>query len=83
MSTPQPRPATDDAAWAATARAALASDDAAFAARFDAGEDIDYDGVSGPVDLGDTGSPTKATIGIFVYDATNTFHNLKYVTGVI
>src|SRR4029079_18237838 len=26
------------------------------------GEDIDYQGVSGPVDLGDTGSPTKATI---------------------
>ncbi len=41
MSTPQPRPASDDAGWAATARAALARDDAAFAARFDAGEDID------------------------------------------
>jgi branched-chain amino acid transport system substrate-binding protein len=47
------------------------------------GKDIDYDGVSGPCDLGDTGSPTKATIGIFQYDATNTYHNLKYVTGVI
>ena len=47
------------------------------------GEDIDYDGVSGPVDLGDTGSPTKATIGIFQYDASNTYKNIKYVTGVI
>ena len=47
------------------------------------GEDIDYDGVSGPVDLGETGSPTKATIGIFEYDETNTFHNVKFVTGVI
>ena len=47
------------------------------------GEDIDYDGVSGPVDLGDTGSPTKATIGIFEYDATNNFKNVKFVTGVI
>ncbi len=47
------------------------------------GEDIDYQGVSGPCDLGDTGSPTKATIGIFQYDATNTYKNLKYVTGVI
>jgi ABC-type branched-subunit amino acid transport system substrate-binding protein len=46
-------------------------------------EDIDYDGVSGPCDLGDTGSPTKATIGIFEYDANNTYHNVKYVTGVI
>jgi branched-chain amino acid transport system substrate-binding protein len=47
------------------------------------GEDIDYNGVSGPVDLGDTGSPTKATIGIFQYIADNTFKNVKYVTGVI
>jgi [protein-PII] uridylyltransferase len=37
----QPQAAFDDAAWAAGARAALAGDDAAFAARFDAGEDID------------------------------------------
>ena len=47
------------------------------------GKDIDYQGVSGPVDLGDTGSPTKATIGIFQYGAGNTYTNLKYVTGVI
>ncbi len=47
------------------------------------GEDIDYNGVSGPVDLGDSGSPTKATIGIFQYDANNTYKNIKYVTGVI
>jgi branched-chain amino acid transport system substrate-binding protein len=47
------------------------------------GKDIDYDGVSGPVDLGKTGSPTKATIGIFQYDASNTYKPVKYVTGVI
>jgi branched-chain amino acid transport system substrate-binding protein len=47
------------------------------------GQDIDYQGVSGPCDLGDTGSPTKATIGIFQYGADNKFKNLKYVTGVI
>ncbi len=47
------------------------------------GEDIDYDGVSGPVDMGPTGSPTKATIGIFQYGADNKYTNLKYVTGVI
>ncbi len=47
------------------------------------GTDIDYDGVSGPVDLGETGSPTKATIGIFEFDASNTFKNVKFVTGVI
>ena len=47
------------------------------------GTDIDYDGVSGPVDMGKTGSPTKATIGIFQYGANNNYTNLKYVTGAI
>ncbi len=47
------------------------------------GEDIDYDGVSGPVDLNETGSPSKATIGIFQYGPDNKFSNLDYVTGVI
>ena len=32
---------------------------------------------------GDTGSPTKATIGIFQYTAANNYKNVKYVTGVI
>ncbi len=41
MSAALPRSPEDDAAWAANARAALARDDEAFAARFDAGEDID------------------------------------------
>lgn len=47
------------------------------------GEDIDYQGVSGPVDLGETGSPTKATIGIFEYQPDNTYKNVDYITGVI
>ncbi|MGI8578050.1 MAG: ABC transporter substrate-binding protein [Nocardioidaceae bacterium] len=47
------------------------------------GKDIDYDGVSGPVDLNSTGSPSKATIGIFEYSKDNTNHNIDYVTGVI
>jgi ABC-type branched-subunit amino acid transport system substrate-binding protein len=47
------------------------------------GKDIDYDGVSGPVDLNSTGSPSKATIGIFQYGEDNTFKNLEYVTGVV
>jgi ABC-type branched-subunit amino acid transport system substrate-binding protein len=49
----------------------------------DNGEDIDYDGVSGPCDLNDTGSPSKATIGIFKYQADNTYKNVKYVLGVV
>ena len=47
------------------------------------GDDIDYEGVSGPVDLNDTGSPAKATIGIFQYGPDNTYKPLDYVTGVI
>jgi branched-chain amino acid transport system substrate-binding protein len=45
--------------------------------------DIDYDGVSGPLEFGDTGSPTAATIGIFEYAADNTFSNEEYITGQI
>jgi len=47
------------------------------------GQDIDYDGVSGPIDFGETGSPTAATIGIFEYLPNNTFENLDYITGQI
>jgi|Tabmets5t2r1_1033131.scaffolds.fasta_scaffold00627_2 ABC-type branched-subunit amino acid transport system substrate-binding protein len=47
------------------------------------GEDIDYDGVSGPCDMNDFGSPSKATIGIFQYQPNNTFTNVDYVTGVV
>ena len=47
------------------------------------GTDIDYDGVSGPIDLNSTGSPSAATIGIFQYNAENSYDNLSYVTGEI
>lgn len=47
------------------------------------GKDIDYDGVSGPVDLGENGSPTKATIGLFEYGPDNTYKPVKYIPGVI
>ncbi|WP_336209197.1 ABC transporter substrate-binding protein [Nonomuraea sp. LPB2021202275-12-8] len=38
-----------------------------------AGKDIDYDGVSGPVDFNDAGDPSVATIGVYQYGADNTF----------
>lgn len=47
------------------------------------GKDIDYDGVSGPIDFNSTGSPSAATIGIFQYKADNTFEPQDYVTGKI
>jgi branched-chain amino acid transport system substrate-binding protein len=49
----------------------------------DPAADIDYDGVSGPLEFGDNGSPTAATIGIFEYAADNTYSNVEYITGQI
>jgi branched-chain amino acid transport system substrate-binding protein len=49
----------------------------------DSGEDIDYEGVSGPINFNGTGSPSAATIGIFEYEANNNFVNEDYVTGEI
>jgi len=45
--------------------------------------DIDYDGVSGPIELGETGSPTAASIGIYEYGADNTFKPVDYISGNI
>jgi Periplasmic binding protein len=42
-----------------------------------AGEDIDYDGKSGPIDLDSFGDPTAASIGIYEYDAKNTVPGLN------
>jgi branched-chain amino acid transport system substrate-binding protein len=47
------------------------------------GADIDYEGVSGPTDMNDFGSPSKATIGIFQYSPDNTYSNINYITGVV
>jgi ABC-type branched-subunit amino acid transport system substrate-binding protein len=47
------------------------------------GEDIDYEGVSGPVNFNGTGSPSAATIGIFEYQANNNFTNVDYIEGDI
>jgi branched-chain amino acid transport system substrate-binding protein len=45
------------------------------------GEDIDYDGVSGPVEFSDVGDPTQATIGIYQYGPDNTYTNVEYREG--
>lgn len=47
------------------------------------GKDIDYDGVSGPVDLNDSGSVNAATIGIQLYGNNNTFKQIDSVSGVL
>jgi branched-chain amino acid transport system substrate-binding protein len=38
-----------------------------------AGKDVDYEGVSGPVDFDDAGDPSAATIGVYQYGEKNTF----------
>ncbi|WP_182526397.1 ABC transporter substrate-binding protein [Nocardioides dongkuii] len=47
------------------------------------GEDIDYNGVSGPIEFGETGSPTAASIGIYEYDAKNKIAPVEYISGAI
>jgi branched-chain amino acid transport system substrate-binding protein len=49
----------------------------------EAGTDIDYDGVSGPVEWSPEGDPTAATVGIFQYGADNTYTNIAYRFGEI
>jgi ABC-type branched-subunit amino acid transport system substrate-binding protein len=48
-----------------------------------AGTDIDYDGVSGPVEFNEAGDPATATIGIYQYGADNNYKNVTYLTGNI
>ncbi|WP_436521853.1 ABC transporter substrate-binding protein [Actinoplanes sp. HUAS TT8] len=52
-------------------------------ALLDAGKDIDYDGVSGPIEFNDAGDPAEATIGIYQYGADNTYKNVGYQSGKI
>ncbi|MBC7632076.1 ABC transporter substrate-binding protein [Aeromicrobium sp.] len=49
----------------------------------DKSADIDYDGVSGPIELGKTGSPTAASIGIYQYDGKNKIAPVDYISGTI
>lgn len=42
----------------------------------DAGTDIDFDGVSGPLDFAGPGEPNKATIEVYGYDAKGKLHTL-------
>jgi ABC-type branched-subunit amino acid transport system substrate-binding protein len=47
------------------------------------GEDIDYQGVSGPADMNDSGSLSKGTIGIFQYKKGNTYAKIDSVSGLV
>lgn len=44
--------------------------------------DIDYDGVSGPIEFSDVGDPTQATIGLYTYGPDNKLTTeVEYVEG--
>ena len=47
------------------------------------GEDIDYEGKSGPTDMNETGSLVKGTIGINQYEKCNTYKQIDSVTGLV
>jgi branched-chain amino acid transport system substrate-binding protein len=49
----------------------------------DPAADIDYDGVSGPIEFSELGSPTAASIGIYEYDAKNKIAPVEYISGQI
>ena len=49
----------------------------------EAGTDIDYDGISGPIEFNEAGDPSQATIGIYQYGADNTYKNVAYQAGNI
>ncbi len=49
----------------------------------EAGEDIDYNGISGPIEFSEQGDPTVATIGIYQYNADNTYTFLEGLEGEI
>jgi branched-chain amino acid transport system substrate-binding protein len=49
----------------------------------EAGEDIDYDGASGPIEFDENGDPTAAFIGIYEYDDTNNYSPLEFIEGSV
>jgi branched-chain amino acid transport system substrate-binding protein len=46
-------------------------------------KDIDYDGVSGPVEFNEKGDPSEAEVGIYSYDASNTYKFVEAKKGQI
>src|SRR5690606_20299354 len=42
-------------------------------------DDIDYDGISGPVDLTEAGDPDRAHFGVYKYNAENKFARVDKV----
>ncbi len=54
-------------------------------ALLDEGKDIDYEGVSGPIEFGENGDPTFATMGIYEFGPDNTYPStaVQYISGPV
>jgi ABC-type branched-subunit amino acid transport system substrate-binding protein len=60
---------------------AVCTDYADCLAKLQAGEDIDYDGQSGPIAFDENGDPSRATMGVYEYDSTNTYQASDFIEG--
>jgi branched-chain amino acid transport system substrate-binding protein len=60
-----------------TGEGTTVSDFAEAAELLKAGDQIDWDGFSGPITFDENGDPTEATIGIFQYGADNTYARIN------
>jgi len=49
----------------------------------EADEDIDYDGVSGPIEMNEFGSPAAASIGVYLYGPDNNITPDEFIQGQI
>jgi len=49
----------------------------------EAGDDIDYDGVSGPLEFSEAGEPQEASFGILTFGADNTIDTTEYAFATI
>jgi ABC-type branched-subunit amino acid transport system substrate-binding protein len=52
-------------------------------AKLQAGEDIDYDGQSGPIAFDENGDPSLATMGVYEFGADNTYSASEFVEGEV
>lgn len=61
------------------------TDFASCKALLDAGKDINYEGVSGPVEFADNGDPSIATMGVYEYEANDKYVPKldQFVTGTV
>lgn len=47
------------------------------------GKDIDYQGVSGPIEMADNGDPTFATMGVYEYESNTKYVPSEFIEGAV